>query len=417
MKDEQVSIKEVSMHPKRTIIFGIIIGLIIVLLFGSITYTQLKVGDFQPHLKWAQQLGDSSYLSVRAIIFFHRMVLVVRDLLPFNILARLSPLLRQIIDIKSYDISAWIVTVSAYMATFIIVFRYLKQNFAIPKNKKTSTIVAIFSLICMLVAPIFIFTFPDRLYLGYINGNPFHNPTYLLMKPFAVLFFIMSTELLFGKNSWKEVIIAGLMLFLATSAKPSFTISFLPSVVVVIIWNLKMIKKLNLRFIGVSILLTSFIVLLTQFIIMYTGSRGDQILLSPFKAILEHVPNLALVLISALLSILFPLLTIALNWRKQKDNLAVQLAVVNFVISLFIAYLFTEQTDMWSLNFWWTPMIAVFLLFLVSLPIYFNDLIEKSAQGQRLSLKSGVLSVALLLHLGCGIIFYVYSLGPVSPLL
>jgi uncharacterized membrane protein len=110
---------------------------------------------------------------------------------------------------------------------------------------------------------------------------------------------------------------------------------------------------------------------------MYTGNRGDRILLAPFEAIYGMLPNFGSIIISALLSILFPLITTILYWKEIKSKLSIQLVLVNFMVALAIAYVFTEQTDMLSLNFWWTPMIALFLWFMITIQVFINGFLMK----------------------------------------
>ena len=389
--------------------------LLVTIIFSFVIYSQLKVGDFQPHIEWARKLGDSGYLYLRANILFQRLVLVVRDLMPFNFLARISTLIKQIIDIKSYDISAYIVTILAYLATFYFSFQYISQNVILKDDKKKNLIVSISTFIVMLVGPVFLFSYPERQYLGYFDGNPFHNPTYILMKPFALGFFLLVINSLYRKTTWKTIILAGLFLFLGTLAKPSFTISFIPAIfIVAVLVNYSKVKELNYKFLLISVMLTSIIVLISQYMIMYTGSRGDRVLISPFEAILTFIPNISLVLLSALLSILFPLTMTILYWSDFKDVLSFKLVLVNFILSLFIVYIFTEQVDMRSLNFWWTPMMAVYLLFLVTVSVFINKLFANGSI-RKIHWKNGILAGLLILHFICGIIFYINSLGPISP--
>lgn len=405
------------MKKRNKIILIILSGLAVAIIFGFVTFNQLKIGDFQPHINWARKLGEEGYLYLRANILFQRLVLVVRDLMPFNFLARISQLLKQIIDIKSYDISALIVTITAYLGTFYAVYHYIKNNTLISESKWKTIFLSSVSLIVLLVGPIMLFSYPDRPYLGYITGNPFHNPTYLLMRPFAVLFFILTVDSLFTKFSWKKILLASFVLIMATLSKPSFTISFIPTVFIMVLIYLlqKKIKKINFRFVIFSVFLTSVIVLLSQFVIMYTGSRGDRVLFSPFEAILGMVPDLGTVIISGLLSIVFPVLTVIFYWPKIRNNLSVQLTLVNFGISLLLAYLFTEQVDMLSLNFWWTPMMAVFLLFMVTLCIYINEVIQLINAHKKIGIKELILGGILVLHIISGVLYYAISLGPINP--
>jgi peptidoglycan biosynthesis protein MviN/MurJ (putative lipid II flippase) len=75
------------------------------------------------------------------------------------------------------------------------------------------------------------------------------------------------------------------------------------------------------------------------------------------------------------------------------------------VISLAYAYLLSEQTDMASANFGWGVMIAVFLLFMVSIPVLVNEIKQGGSLKGKLTWKTVSAGILLGLHLVCGIIF------------
>ncbi len=405
------------MSKRTKVFFCILFCAIVMVFFGIVIFNQLKVGDFQPHIEWARKLGSSGYLWLRANTLFQRLVLVTRDLLPFNFFARISKLAKQIIDIKSYDISALIVTIAAYLVSFIGVVKYFKQSLVLEENKRNTILVYVLGLITLIVGPIILFSYPGRQYIGSINGNPFHNPTYTLMKPFAIFFFIFTINSLYKKVGWKEVLLSGLILFLASIAKPNFTLSFIPSVgFVAIFLNFKRLKELNWKFFTISIVFVSLFALITQYIIMYSGTRGDRVLFSPFTAIMAYLPDLPTIIGSILLSIVFPILIIIVYWKKVKNQLSLTLVLVNFVISFVISYSFMEQVDMLSLNFLWTIMFATFLLFMESIRIFVQEgILEFQNNNHKIMVKHIILGSMLLLHLVCGILFYFSSLSPISP--
>jgi hypothetical protein len=388
----------------------IFIGIVVGIVFGVVTFHQLKVGDYQPHLNWARELGSNGYTYLRANILFQRLVLVVRDLMPFNFLARISVLFKQIIDIKSYDISALIVIITSYLATFFILYFHFKDNEYSKYDQKLSKIALVFASIVLMVGPISVFSYPDRQYMAYFNGNPYHNPTYLLMRPFALLFFISSLKNVYEKRGLLEIVFGSVFLFLTSIAKPSFTLSIVPSILLVLALRWSSIKKINYKFVSIAIILTSLIVLISQFIIMYTGERGDRVIFSPFEAILIYVKDVPTVLFSGLLSIVFPLVITIIYWQKIKLEFSFQLAWANFLLSLPFAYLLTEEIDMGSVNFWWTPMIAVFILFLVTLKIFLGQVHEQKFEGKEKIIKVYFPSLILIAHIICGVVYYVSSI-------
>jgi hypothetical protein len=391
-------------------------SLLVTILFGVVTFNQLKIGDYQFHIRLAQELSEFSYVHLRANILFERLLLIVKSILPFNYFARVSVLWKQIIDLKAYDISALIVIIISFLATFFIVLLdFYRGNQSITDRSKRY-IIMVFSFVVLLVGPLFLFTYPDRQYFGYITGNPYHNPSFLVMRPLALLFFLFICKRLYEKSNWLDIFLGSFVFILATLAKPNFTLSFIPSVfITVMLLRFREIKKINIKLLIIAMVVVPVSVLLAQYTIMYTGNQGDRIIFSPFQAILIQVPNIGSVVFFTILSIVFPILTLLLYWKTVRNELPFQLAWVNFGVSILMAYLLAEQSDTGSINFWWTPMIAVFLLFIVSIRHYLKEILSTIELKRKANIKEIVLGGFLSLHLICGILFYISSVAANSP--
>lgn len=398
------------MTNRRKILAGFVFILVIVLLFTPVTVNQLKVGDYPHNIQQSQELEKNGYLYLKANLLFQRALLVVRNVMPFNLLARISPLFKQIIDIKSYDIAALVVTLLLEIGIGFVLWGFLSSKI-IPIDKKwRKWLPAVMALLIMLIGPITIFTFPDRQYAGYWTGNPVHNAPFTMMKFFGVIFFVLVTETVYQKDNLKNQVIAASALVLATLAKPNISLSMLPAFFIVY-GLIRYKEKKNSNLIRFTILMSSavLLVLLSQYYIMYTGDRGESLTVAPFGVMRLFGLTIPNVLFFTLLSIAFPLATTVISWKKVKNSAAFQLAWVNFGISLLFAYLLAEQSDMASANFWWNPMLAVFLLFTVTIPIFINYLLENRSSSIGGWAQKIALWVVLGLHLFGGIAFLVYS--------
>lgn len=372
-------------------------------------FHELKHGDFPAHIAFARYFSTNGYLYKIPHTLFARLVVIVRALLPANILVWVSPLAKQIYDIKQFEISALILMVISYLGLGIIIAnRFIKDWKAKPKNFYFWIGIATFTV--LLAAPIFLFTFPNRMFLGYVMGNRYDSPTFILSKPFILLLFLGIVDNFDKKWNWKQVFITIIVLICATLAKPSFTITILPSIAILILLYVKQFKKINwLYFIG-PIGVTSFILLIGQFIINYSGNRGDRILFKPFAEILTVAPNIPSVLIFILLSIAFPLAITILNWKKVKDLLDFRLAWINFIVAQIYGIVFAEEINFGVLNFWNSPAIGVFILFFVTISFWGKELTKTILQGEKLSSKQLIATVVLILHLICGIIYLIATI-------
>jgi len=400
------------MLEKKKIILLAFFGLLITAFFGVMMAHELKDSDFPQHIDWARQYAETGYLNKIPHTLFAKFVVIIRALLPANILVLISPLAKQVFDLKSFEISAWLLMIFSYIGTIVWLFwKFNKEWSGGGKNKKLGLmIVLVFTI--LLVFPIFIFTYPQRMYLGYISPNPFHNPTYILFRPFVLLVFYSIVENLFSRWQWKKSILMLVFLLCATLAKPSFTITILPAVgILIVLFYIREIKKINWPYLFFPLGLTSLVVLISQYIVNYSGYWGDQVVFAPFKVVMSYVSSWPLVLIFWVLSILFPILVSTFYFRENVKSISFQLVWLNFFVAALLNLLFGEKFNLGSNNFGWGTMIAVFLLFLEAIIIFGKKLLELktfcSPKSWQIILQGGI----LLIHLICGFIYYYDTLA------
>ena len=142
----------------------ILLCIIVSLLFGYVTYRELKVGDFEDHIGWARNLAANGYVFVPAHSLYEELIVTVRAFLPYNVLAKSSKLLHQIIDIKSYEIAAVVVTILTYLAFAILIYNRLLHEWKKDEKEANPWLAGLITLVAMLVSPIFLFTLPDRIH-------------------------------------------------------------------------------------------------------------------------------------------------------------------------------------------------------------------------------------------------------------
>lgn len=394
----------------------ILLCIIVSLLFGYVTYRELKVGDFEDHIGWARNLATKGYLFVPAHSLYEELIVTVRAFLPYNVLAKSSKLLHQIIDIKSYEIAAVVVTVLTYLAVAILIFNRLLREWKKDEKEASPWLAGLITLVAMLVSPIFLFTLPDRMYMGYLTANPYHNPTQLLLRPFALLLFFHAYANLYARPAFKNILIAAVLMIAATQSKANFTLIFLPALGILALLQFRKLKSLNWLYVIFGLGLPGVGALIAQFFISMTGQGVDKMIFAPFKAILMFVPNIWTLLFFTILSLVFPLVVTFGYWQQNRHNLRLGLAWIVFLVGFILACLFTQVINMASLNFWWGPMIAVVILFVESLSLAGKygmfSLRESTGRIQRWA---GLATLGL--HLLCGIIYYMHTVLYPSPYL
>lgn len=388
----------------------LIFGILVAGIFGVIMFHQLKHGDFPGYISYAREFSETGYLYKVPHTLLERLIVIIRALLPANILVWISPLAKQVYDIKAFEISTLILMVLVYCSVAFIILRSLLTRWKITEKPVLWFALAI-TLIIMTIGPIFIFTYPQRMFVGYISPNRYDSPTYILFKPFVILMFWGIIDNLFEKWDWKKSILMCLAVVCATLSKPNFTLTIIPAVGLLLLFYLKKLKKVNWLYLIFAIGVPAFVVLLGQFVINYTGDRGDRLVLDPFRSILHYVPNLYVEAAFILLSILFPLMVTIMNWKDVKGRVDFRLAWINFAIALVIGLVLTEEINATNNNSWNSPMIAVFLLFLVTIIYYAEGVVTHYRANKKWLMKREILpAVVLVLHFVCGVIYYVATL-------
>ena len=388
----------------------LLFGILVAGIFGVIMFHQLKHGDFPGYISYAREFSEVGYLYKVPHTLLERLIVIIRALLPANILVWISPLAKQVYDIKAFEISTLILMVLVYCGMAYLIVRTLLKRWKIAE-RPVMWFALVVTLVIMLVGPIFLFTYPQRMFVGYISPNRYDSPTYILFKPFVLLMFWGILENLFEKWDSKKSILMCLAVVCATLAKPNFTLTIIPAVGFLLLFYLKKLKKVNWLYLIFAAGLPAFIVLLGQFVINYTGDRGDRLVLDPFRSILHYVPNLYVEAAFILLSIMFPLIITIMNWKDTKNRLDFRLAWINFAIAMVIGLVLTEEINATNNNSWNSPMIAVFLLFLVTIIYYAEGMVANYRANRKWLTKRDILPGAVLaLHLACGIIYYVATL-------
>ncbi len=382
-----------------------VLSILILIIFGIVIYRQLPVGDYQHHLEWARELAEKGYIFQPPNDLFQKLVVITRTVIPFRLFVKIDPYFNQVIDARSYDIATWSLMMAALIITGLVVFYRFKETLESEGKIFNPWSAVGLTLVAMLVGPIFIFTFPERTYLGYITGNVYHNPTFILLRPLAILIFIFGTRHLYARPSWKIILLGAVLMALAVQAKPSFTITFLPAIAIFALININKIRALNWWYIIGALAIPAGVILAEQFFITYLGPQSDSIVFAPFEAILQYVPNIGSVFLFILLSITFPLAATIVFWQKFRQNDVIVMAWLNFGVALSYALLLSEVVQKHALNFWWGAMVALFILFVEtigqSVKLGMFDFRNRDRLAVNISL-----TLLLGIHLVCGIIYY-----------
>ena len=255
--------------------------------------------------------------------------------------------------------------VAGALATYAFWIRQLPAQ-----NNGDCWIAALWSLALQVAGPITLATiWANNFFWGYIYpASTFHNPTIVLLKPFALLSFALTLRALersmTGRPGWQLVLGLSAAGILSALAKPNWLLCFLPGVVLTVLFDSRLQGRRAAWFVAGAAVLSGLCVLAWQYAFLYDQSGADRIVFTPEKWISQYG---WLAPLKLMLSIAFPVSVLALFWSDLRKSLLLRLAWATFGASLLIAYGFSETgSRAGDDNLGWSAQIALFVLFVAS---------------------------------------------------
>lgn len=292
---------------------------------------------------------------------------------------------------------------------------------------------ALFTLILSLSGAIFLPFFNEKPYLGQGSPNPWHNPTTIMVRPIALLIFVLVMgECLRvqrggfrkgqGLRIWKGILIAVLLL-LSNLSKPSFVQIFYPAIFLLMFLWLFVYRFRNFP-LGMQLLvccLPSVGLMGMQFLSAFYGTTNSDsagVIIAPFKVAGLYTPNIA---VSTLLVLAFPLLVALCSIARRTFDWTDAFAWMMLLAGMGEKFLLAEGGDrLYHGNFSWGYIIGLYLLWFISIRDYagwYCVIRDGDTSAHRTSAAGRIFSffifavcgVVLLLHLFSGI-YYLYYL-------
>lgn len=261
---------------------------------------------------------------------------------------------------------------------------------------------AFWAVTLTLAAPIMALVFMDgQYYFGYIGLASYHNPTVHLLRPLALVSFFFAVRALDGARSpaWMAVVSA-VVIVLSALIKPNYALVILPALA--LLTSLGWLRKqpVDWRLVWLGFVLPAALTLAVQGAVTYAGGRS--IIFAPL--VVESIYS-GYLLPKFLLSIVFPLCLLWLDFSGVRASTEMRLAWAAFGAGILQVYLLAESGDrLLHGNFRWSAQIGLFLLFAASARHLLRclPLIDPAALRRR-----AVITAAYLAHVGAGIIYYV----------
>ncbi len=370
---------------------------LVVVIFAPLLRTQVNLGqDYIDHDMFASVAMDDS----RALpphFLYHVSAIALFE-------SRLVP---------NIENAGFVVMLAAYMATALATYQLFQWL-----NRRREGVKAISgyvwvvtALVLMLLGPISILE--DNLRSGQANAflfaNTYHNPTVNLLKPLAILLFLVILNLMQTSQRRRLLLLAvaaAVLTILSTLAKPNYTIAIVPAIILFIAYSF--LRPLRISRIGLtaSVIIPAAIVLIWQFTFLYGAGhtslvRGDNssIVFAPFDyfVTINHVP-FGWLLLDLGASILFPALVYIAYLREARFDIVLNLSWLVFLITLAQAYFFNENPDGSHGNLTWGTQIGLFILFVVSVEYFGYKLAEAIRNRQPVNWTLVASGIALAAH-------------------
>jgi len=253
-------------------------------------------------------------------------------------------------------------------------------------------------------------------YAGVFSPNPYHNATYLVARPFAVMTFFFYQRIILeyeAKDAWvcKDYICFSVFLFLTTLAKPSFTLIMVATAGLMMLFRLLLSKFKGIKsFFQFGIwFIPTFLLMIYQYFVVFTSSNPNVIRgidFSPFKLWSYLTDNIPL---AVCLAMSFPIAVMIFQFKKLRKRGVFGCAWFLWLVSFCSFAFFQEKGEQfYAANFAWGYMYGLFFIHAVTL----YELVKETQLKQAKIWALAVQWFFFVLHLICGIdYFLIYMSG------
>ena len=210
-------------------------------------------------------------------------------------------------------------------------------------------------------------------YQGTIGGTIYHNTTYIMLQPLALIAFFLFLSLAehHGQLQWRSWAALTVLLTVATAIKPSYLFAFAPALLVALVVDLIRTHGKALQWevwLGCTVL-PGILLCIIQAKVLFTGGDDsgmalifttdfdpEKVLWGVFNYSAKHGLVRSLVFVGAVVLLLF---------RQWRGAYAYKFSLLLFAVSLAEALLLVESGErLYHANLWWGPFICFWVFWL-----------------------------------------------------
>ena len=363
------------------VVLGILVVALAPLIFWRLTFG--VGGDIEMHNVLLMRFADGGMLPT-AYPMYHAMVWTISGFSH---------------SLESLGVAAVVVLTVSVLARTLASWVYLMPLRADTAYASWKAAVVAGGLVVAMPLPNW-WKFPD-VYLGQITPSVWHNPTLIMAMPFTVVLFASAMWSL-HRESPKVYALTSAMLVFVALAKPSYLLAFIPVYAALLVWSLRVrfASRSGKLAVLAGVLGPVLLVILAQYFGTFGEATGGGIAIRPFAVWRLFSPHIA---VSLGLSVAFPLVALAVSWRRALRDSALMVAWAVFVLALLELIILAEKGKAFPYgNFFWGSYAALFVLFLTSA----RTLLVTQAHGWRSLVAWG----AFWAHGASGVLYLVYLL-------
>ena len=323
-----------------------LVSAIVAAVYGTIAWGMfVRFDDFADHVELAHRLFETG-----------------RPPVPHFLFHGLTALLFGSSVASSYETAGRLVMVGAYLLTGLVTYGVYWSLFRDTRLGRPS-VVALTTLATIAAVPI---TTAPAYALGYLWPEPYHSPTFALLKPFALAGFAGTAGYLTRRDA-ADLRLVGLFALVTIAgalSKPSFVICVLPAATLVL--GYRTLRGLPVSMTGLlgGLFVPAAVVLTWQFFVAFSGLGAggmyqDSVAWAPLKFMHYWATGLTAKFGA---SIAFPVLVAVLYWPRARRDTMLQLAWLCFLLGAFYSYTLAETVNWTAGNFVWSGYVTLFTL-------------------------------------------------------
>ena len=261
-------------------------------------------------------------------------------------------------------------------------------------------------------------------YLGTINGTIYHNTTYIMMAPFAllaILCFYRAWEGMHSRLDAKRWLLYTVLLTISTAFKANFVFAFAPALLILLIVDLVRTRGTNLKreiLMGCSVL-PSIALCLLESVVLF-GGEGDGLVFI-FAADPEQIRNTSFLWgwfneasrLGMIRSLLFVGAVALLLGRHAWLHFRYRVSFLTFCVAMTETLFIVESGERAGYgNLWWGPFVCYWVFLLESFAAFLREALAwmEGKRANLLGVRLVICGIALLWQVISGVCFLILLL-------